>query len=153
MNVIVRRNPLRVEGSLLGPTGLIDRAERLARDMWNSSEPLVFYGGTHPSLDMYEEKDDVVVKAELPGIDKDGLEISLEEGTLHIKAEKKSEEEAEDKKFYVRERFYGHYHRSLTMPFPVDAEKTSATFEKGVLEIRLPKAEEARTKHIEIKAE
>ena len=50
MNVIVRRNPFRVEGSLFRPTDLIDRAERLAREMWSSSEPLVFYGGTHPFI-------------------------------------------------------------------------------------------------------
>jgi HSP20 family protein len=101
---------------------------------------------------MYQEKDDLVIKAELPGVQKEGLEVSLEGDTLHIKAEKKEEREEADEetKYYACERVYGSYHRTVSLPFPIEAVKISATFEGGVLEVRLPKAEEAKPKQIKI---
>ena len=79
------------------------------------------------------------------------LGISLEKDCLTVKAEKKQEEVPEGANFYSCERCFGDYSRSIPLPFRVDAERVSASFENGLLEIRLPKAEEARAKHIEVK--
>ena len=152
MTAIIRRGPGRAL-TVRGPFHLLDEFESLARDLWDSWQPVVFGTGFSPTLDMYEEKGELVVKAELPGVEKEGLDISLEGDMLHIKAEKKEEKEETDEetKYYACERRYGRYSRSVWLPFPVDANKISATFEDGVLHLRLPKAEEAKPKHIEIK--
>ncbi len=146
MDAIIRRSPnrtLTVFEPLYRPFNLLEEVEAMARE--------VFDGGLLHSLDVYEEKGELVVKAELPGIEKKELDISLEEDMLTIKAEKKQEEVAEDATYYVSERHFGQYFRTIALPFHVDVEKISATFKKGLLEIRLPKAEEAEAKHIEIK--
>ena len=91
------------------------------------------------------------MKTELPGIGKEDLDITLEGDRLTIKAEKK-EEVNEDATYHTRERYYGQYFRSVTLPYPVKGNKIDATFENGVLELRLPKAEEAKARRIEIKA-
>jgi HSP20 family protein len=103
-----------------------------------------------PHTDIYEEKDELVMKTELPGIDKKDVDVSLEGDRLTIKAEKK-EEVKEDATHHTRERYYGQYYRSVTLPYPVKEGEISATFDKGVLELRLPRAEEVKPKKIEIK--
>ena len=102
------------------------------------------------SLDAYEVKDEFIVKAELPGVHKENLDISLDGDMLRIEAQKKAEEETIETS-YICERDFGRFYRTLSLPFPVDGSKVSASFENGVLEIRLPKAEEAKSKHIEVK--
>jgi len=102
-----------------------------------------------PTLDIYEEKDDVVVKAELPGLTKDDIEISVTNSTLTLKGEKKREEEVKEKDFYRCEREYGSFLRTIDLP-AVKAEGATATFKDGVLKIRLPKAEEAKRKLVKI---
>ena len=92
----------------------------------------------------------LVMKGDLPGVSKDDLHITLEDGTLRIEAEKKEEKAEDGETWYVRERHYGKYSRSMELPFRVAAEKISATLDKGVLEIKLPKAEEAKPKRISI---
>jgi HSP20 family protein len=154
MTAIIRRSPTRtltVFEPVYRPFNLLEEAEAMAREMFGSWRPFFGTGLPH-SLDVYREKDDLVVKAELPGIKKKDLDISLEDDVLTIKAEKKKEEVAEDADHYVSERHFGHYSRTIGLPFHVDAEKISATFKNGLLEMRLPKAEEAETKRIEIKA-
>ena len=85
------------------------------------------------------------------GIKKEDIGISLEGGCLIIKAEKKQEEVVKEATYYSNKRCFGDYFRSVNLPFPVDAEKVSSTLENGLLEIRLPKAEEAKSKRIEVK--
>ena len=104
-----------------------------------------------PHTDIYEENDQLVMKTELPGINKEDVNITLQGDRLTIKAEKK-EVVVEDAACYTRERQYGQYLRSVTLPFPVKEDEISATFENGVLELRLSKAEESKAKKIEIKA-
>ena len=99
---------------------------------------------------MYEEGNELVVKAELPGINRKNIDISVEDDVLTIKAEKKEEKERKEKSYYYSEREYGTYERYMTLPTRVDAEKISANLKKGVLEIRLPKAEVPETKKIEV---
>ena len=151
MNAIVRRRPIRamtLPESFFYPT-LMDEFETLAKRMWGDEE---FFGRELASgLEMYEDKDDLVIKTDLPGVKKDDFDISLDKGVLTIKAEKKHEEVSEEATYYAKERSYGKYYRSVALPVHVDAEKVAATLEHGVLEIRLPKAEEAKAKQIEVK--
>ena len=156
MTAIIRRRPGRALTALAPfyhPISLIDEIEELAREAWDSWHPFVLHNSFVPYLDMYEEKDELVVKTELTGVKKEDLDISLDGDVLTIKAEKKHEEAGEDAKKYASERWFGQYSRSLSLPFHVDADKASATFENGLLEIRFPKAEEAKTNHIEVKAQ
>ena len=153
MNVIVRRAGN--EKSLVPfyrPWDLLAEVDTLARDMWNAWKPFGFDHSLVPHTDMYEEKGKLVMKTELPGIDKDDLDISLEGDKLTIKAERK-EEVKEDATNHIREMHYGRYFRSVILPYPVKEDKISATYSDGVLELRLPKAEEVKTKKIEIKAQ
>jgi HSP20 family protein len=106
-----------------------------------------------PAVDVFEEKDDIVVKAELPGIEKDNIEVNVSDHHLTIKGEKKKEEEVKQEDYYRCERSYGSFLRTLELPADVKADKVKAAFKDGVLEVRLPKTEEAKTKEIKIKVE
>jgi HSP20 family protein len=153
MNIMLRKGDS--ERALLPfyrPWGLLDEIDALAREMWDAWEPLPLDNRLVPLTDMREEKDQLVVKTELPGIDKKDLDISLEGDKLTIKAEKK-EEIKEEATHRIRERYYGRYFRSVTLPYPVKEDNISATFDNGVLELRLPKAEKVKAKKIEIKAQ
>ena len=152
MNIVLRRNDgERALVPFYRPWGLLDDIDRLASEMWNAWRPFVSVQSLVPHTDMYEEKGELVMKTELPGIDKKDLNISLEGDRLTMKAEKK-EEVKEDATHQVRERYYGQYYRSVTLPYPVKENKIAATFDNGVLELRLPKEEEVKAKKIEIKA-
>ena len=108
---------------------------------------------TTPAVDLYEEKDDIVVKAELPGMEKDNIEVNLSDNRLTIKGEKKKEEEVQKEGYYRSERSYGSFVRTLELPSEVQTEKVKAAFKNGVLEIRLPKTEEAKKKETKVKVE
>jgi HSP20 family protein len=99
-----------------------------------------------PSVDIFREGDDVVVKAELPGLKKEEIEVNLSEDTLTISGEKKKERKVEKKDYYRMERSYGSFARSISLPPGVRTEKARAQFRDGVLEIRIPGAEEAGKK-------
>ena len=99
-----------------------------------------------PSVDILKEGDDIVVKAELPGMKKEDIDVSLTEDTITISGEKKKEEKIEKKDYYSFERSYGSFKRSFSLPAEVQTEKASAKFKDGVLEIRIPKTEEAKKK-------
>jgi HSP20 family protein len=107
----------------------------------------------YPSLDVTETKADVVVKAELPGIDLKDIDISLNEGILTIKGEKKQEREEKDEGYHLVERSYGSFTRSIRLPKEVQNEKINASYKNGVLKIIFPKSEEAKKKEIKIKVE
>ncbi len=154
MNAIVRRSPfetLVLADPFFGAATLWEEVDRLVGEMWDSWEPVVFSPDFASGLEIFEDKDGLVVKAELPGVKKEDFEVSLEDGMLTIEAEKKSEDVSEDIKYYARERRYGKYTRSVSLPFPIAEDKIAATLEHGVLEVRLPKAEEAKPKRIEVK--
>jgi HSP20 family protein len=142
MTAIVRVDPI------------VEEFERVFGDVWAPWRPVLVPGGLGMELDVHEAKDELVIKADLPGIVKDNLHITLEDGTLRIEAEKKEEEKTEDgRTWYMKERTFGKYSRLIELPFSVAAEKISATLDKGVLEIRLPKAEEAKPRQIEVKVQ
>ena len=106
-----------------------------------------------PAIEIYEEKDDVVVKAELPGMKREDLELNISDNLLTIKGEKKKEEEVKEKGYYYSERSYGSFTRTVEIPKDVQTDKVRASFNDGVLEIRLPKTEEAKRKEVTIKVE
>jgi HSP20 family protein len=106
-----------------------------------------------PSVDVSETKNDLVVKAELPGMDPKDIDISLNHGILTIKGEKKQEKEEKDENYHFIERSYGSFTRSVRLPREVQSNKIVASFKSGVLRVTLPKSEEAKKKEIKIKVE
>ena len=101
-------------------------------------------------LDVYEERDEIVAKAELPGMDKSEIEVNITEGLLTIKGEKKKKEETKDGHYYYSERSYGSFVRTIELPREVQTDQARANFKNGVLEIRLPKTEQAKKKETKI---
>jgi len=102
------------------------------------------------ALDVVESKDEFLVKASVPGINPDDLEITYNNNILTIKGELKEENEVEEAQYHLRERRYGSFARSLTLPTGIEANKIEANYEAGVLKLRLPKAEEVKPKKIAI---
>lgn len=110
----------------------------------------LFDGEWAPAVDVYENDDKVVVKTELPGMDQADIEVDILGDTLTIKGEKKKEEENKDRHYHRLERVYGSFHRSVTLPGEVESAKAKASFKSGVLEIELPKKEEAKPRQIKV---
>jgi HSP20 family protein len=107
---------------------------------------------TTPAIDMYQTDNDVVVKASIPGIKAEEVQINITGDILTLKAEVKQEEERKDKAWHVREHRFGSFERSVVLPTSVKSDKAEAVFENGILTINLPKADEAKPRTINIKA-
>lgn len=105
----------------------------------------------YPAIEITDKKDKLVVKAEIPGVDKKDIKVSLEGDILTIKGEVKKEEETKEKGYYYSERSYGTFQRSISLPYSVDKKKIDATYKDGVLTIELPKSETAKETEIEVK--
>jgi HSP20 family protein len=101
-------------------------------------------------LDISENENEFVVKASLPGVRPEDVQITAHGDTLTIRGEMKAEEEKKDEHFHVRERRYGLFQRTVTLSTPISADKAQAQFENGVLTLRLPKAEESKPKRIKV---
>ena len=110
-----------------------------------------FLGGWLPAVDLYESKDNVIVKAELPGMKREDIEISLHEGVLTLSGERKESEQYKQGEVYRSERFLGRFQRTVTLPAPVQVDKVTAAYKDGVLEVLLPKTEESKPKQIQVK--
>jgi HSP20 family protein len=104
-----------------------------------------------PAVDIFEKGDELVIRAEVPGVERDSIDVKVEDNTLILSGERVRETEGEDTQAYRRERVYGSFVRSFSLPKTVDATRISAAYKNGVLDIRLPKAEEAKPRRIEIK--
>jgi HSP20 family protein len=109
-----------------------------------------FIEGWFPAVDVYEDKDSLQVRAELPGMKKEDIEISLHEGFLTLSGERKGQEKQDGTETYRSERWFGRFHRTISLPCSVEADKIKATYTDGVLTVSLPKAEEAKPKQIPI---
>lgn len=109
--------------------------------------------GWAPALEVSEQEDSIIVKAELPGVKPDEIELSVEDSVLTISGRKKEEVTEEGEGHYHCERRYGMFRRTIPLPASVDAEKIEATSKDGVLTITLPKAETGKRRRIEIKSE
>ena len=107
------------------------------------------FSGWTPALDLYQNNDNVVAIVELPGMRKEEIEISLQDGMLTIAGERKAEGD-QDNGATRTERFTGKFRRSITLPSRVDANKVTATYKDGILTVTLPKAEEAKPKQIQV---
>jgi HSP20 family protein len=104
------------------------------------------------ALDVIEQEDEFLVKASVPGINPDDLEITFTDNVLTIKGETKAEEEIKDANYHLRERRFGSFARSISLGSRITADKIQANYENGVLTLHLPKAEEVKPKRIPIKA-
>ncbi|MBI4288890.1 MAG: Hsp20/alpha crystallin family protein [Chloroflexi bacterium] len=107
-------------------------------------------GGLGPAIDMYQTRDAVVVTASLPGVKPGEVDISVTGDTLTIKGETRAEKEVKEGDYYVQERRYGGFSRSVGLPLPVMTDKAEAVFEDGVLTVTIPKAEEVKPKTIKV---
>jgi HSP20 family protein len=110
------------------------------------------WSGSMPAIDMYQTDNEIVVKAALPGIKADEVQINISGEVLTLKGETKYADEKNDKSWHIREQRWGAFERSVGLPTPVVADKAKAEFENGVLTITLPKSEEVKPKIINIKA-
>ncbi|MCD6413985.1 MAG: Hsp20/alpha crystallin family protein [Elusimicrobia bacterium] len=106
-----------------------------------------------PAVDVYDKKDRIIVKAELPGVDKKDVKITVDDDILTISGETKREEEVKEKDYYCSERIYGSFSRSVTLPVAVERDKVKASYKNGVLTIDLPKSKEAKGRVLEIPIE
>ena len=110
------------------------------------------YFGGDLALDMYQTKDEVVVKMAVPGLKPEEIEVRVVGNELSIKGETKAEEDAKQRNYIRRERRYGRFARSLTLPDYVQADKATAEFERGVLTLKMPKMEGAKVRTVPVKA-
>jgi HSP20 family protein len=106
---------------------------------------------TSPAVDMYQTENDVVVKASIPGIKANEVQINITGDVLTLKGEVKQEEERKDRAWHIREHRFGSFERSVALPTAVKTDKAEAVFENGILTITLPKADEVKPKTINIK--
>jgi len=104
-----------------------------------------------PAIDLYQDENEVVVKASLPGLKEEDVEISVSNGVLTLRGEFKQDEDKKDKTYHIREQRYGSFERSINLPSDILTDKSKAEFENGVLTITLPKSEEVKPKTISIK--
>ncbi len=109
------------------------------------------WGAWSPAMDVSETENEILVHADLPGLSKDQIKVSLENNVLTIKGEKRQESDNKDKQFHRSERSYGSFTRSFRLPSEVAAGKISASYKDGVLALTLPKSEAAKPKEIEVK--
>ena len=103
-----------------------------------------------PPLDLYEDKENFVLKAELPGVNKEDVNVSIQDGCLSISGERKTESKTEDAEVRHTERFFGRFQRTISLPATVVADKVKAQYKDGMLTITLPKTEAAKPKQIDV---
>lgn len=108
--------------------------------------------GWTPAVDMIDRQDEIVLRADLPGLSEKNLEVSVDQGVLTIRGERREEGEAKEEDYYCCERWVGSFARRITLPPGVDVDRIRATFKNGVLEIHIPKTQQATGKRIEVKA-
>jgi len=115
------------------------------RRIWPKSEGLVI-----PSIDLYDRKTEIVIKIELPGVRREDIDLTITKDTLTLKGEIKKDEDVKEEDYYISERMIGSFSRTIALPFEVESEKAQAAMNNGLLEIVMPKREEARPKEIKI---
>jgi HSP20 family protein len=129
-----------------------DRLGRMLSDEAGLGPSLEGIGAWLPPVDVIEESDRIIFRAEMPGVDRNDIDIEMENGTLVLRGEKKQEKNANDGAAHRVERYYGSFSRSFVLPSTIDAEKIAATYRDGVLEVVLPKSEEAKPRRIKVLA-
>ena len=109
-------------------------------------------GAWAPAVDIYEEGDKFHVHVDLPGLKRDDIDVTIDSNTMTISGEKKKEHETKEDSYYRAERYYGRFSRSIDLPSSADTSKIDAKYKDGVLEVAIPKSEEARPKQIKIQS-
>lgn len=115
------------------------------RRIWPKSEGVLI-----PNIDLYDKKNEIVLKVELPGVRREDIDLTITKDSLIIKGEVKRDEDLQEDNYYIAERIYGSFSRTITLPFEVESEQAQASMTNGLLEIVLPKREEAKPKEIKI---
>ena len=148
MSTLIRWEPSREINALR------ERMNRVFNEMlgrgWGGEEGLAT-GAWVPPVDVFETPESIILKADLPEVNRDEVDISIENNTLTIKGERKMEKEVKEKNFYRMERSYGTFSRSFTLPPTVAGDKAEASFNDGVLTLTLPKREESKPQQIKVK--
>ena len=133
-----------------------EEMERFNRDwnrLFNGERGLGrFSSHVFPPINLYDDGEEFVVRAEIPGVDKNELEIHATQEALSIRGERRREAARENASFHRRERDYGHFDRSVSLPLPINPDKIVATYKHGVLEVKLPKAEEMKPRKVTVDA-
>ena len=132
--------------------GIQARFQRLLADSAPQLPAEDGLGAWLPPVDIFEQGDHLVIRAEVPGVDKEDIDIHVENGVLQIRGERKVESQVNEQTAYRLERVYGRFSRSFTLPTSVDAARISAKYRDGVLEVSIPKAESAKPKKVNIEA-
>jgi HSP20 family protein len=146
MSNLIRWEPAREMMSLR------DAMDRLFDDAFTRPLSLRDGGWSSPAIDMFQTDDEIIVKAALPGIKADEVQINVTGEVLTLKGEMKQNQEMKEKSWHIREQRFGSFERSIALPTDVVADKAKADFENGILTITLPKAEEVKPKMITVKA-
>src|SRR5580693_7810562 len=146
MTLITRFDPFREFATIQ------DRMNRLFRDSYGPEgrEEALTTTSFAPPVDVYEDEHNVTLKIEVPGIDEKDIDVRVENNTLTVHGERKFENEEKEENYRRVERQYGSFTRTFTLPQTVDTENVSATYDKGVLKITLPKKAEAKPKQIKV---
>lgn len=153
MNLIRWQRPVLADWLGFGrrSTSLRDELDRVFESPWGElARTSQLLSGWTPALDVHEDKDNFIVRAELPGMKREDIDVSLQDGALSISGERKTEQKYEGAEVYRTERFFGKFQRTVTLPAPVAADKVKAQYKDGVLSITLPKTEEAKPKQIDV---
>lgn len=145
---IVRWDPFRELQDMNERLNRMFGGSPLARD--KDKDALVAFDWA-PSVDISESTEEYVIKAELPGVNKEDVKVAIEDGVVRIQGERKQEKEEKDKKFHRVERSYGSFMRTFALPVNIDETKVQAQFKDGVLAVRLPKSPIARPKALDVK--
>ncbi len=142
---IVKYNPFR------DLRAMQEQMNRLLDMAWNREIGEELREGIwQPPVDIYEDENSVVIKAELPGVDQKEIDIRIEDNTLTLRGERKHSQEVKKENYHRVERFYGTFQRSFSLPHTIDQEHVKATCDQGVLTITLPKREEKKPKQINV---
>lgn len=143
---IVKWNPMR------DMLSLNSRADRFINDFFYPSRGgrLSRDWGWTPRVDIYEAENAIILKAELPGVEKDSIVVDVKDRVLTLKGERSSDNEVEEENYYRRERTYGSFERRFNLPDHVDPEKITADYKDGILKVGIPKPEETRPRQITV---
>ena len=149
MTLLTRWEPLREFSTM---QDRINRMNRLFRESYTPEGPEEALTTTSfaPPVDIYEDEHNITLKLDVPGIDEKDIDVRIDNNTLSVHGERKIEKEEKEENYRRVERQYGSFTRTFTLPTTVDAEKVSATYDKGVLQIALPKKAEAKPKQIKV---
>ena len=144
---LVRWNPWRGMSTVHNPLHRLFDDPFLSTAWFDSESGL---RGWKPAVDIYEEDSKIILKAELPGVDKNDIDVDVKDRVLTLKGERSYENEVKEDRYHRKEQAYGSFHRSFTLPDDVDSAKIKADYKDGILKIEIPKPEERKPKKITI---